>query len=136
MTTFLTRHRSWTDVPDRQVAPGLPFYESFLTSGPIRSPHDYETCPSGNWAMDITYIPMKRGFVYLAAVIDWFTRRVLSWRFHYLSLDFCIEAVEEALVRHGKPDILNTSGSQFTVHLYCVYPGSEGRINLDFHASR
>ena len=58
--------------------------------------------------MDITYIPMKRGFVYLAAVINWFTRRVLSWRFSItMEIDFCIEAFEEALVRHGKPDISN-----------------------------
>ena len=54
----------------------------------------------GNRAMDFTYIFMKRSFVYLAAAIDWFTRRVLSWR---LSLDFCIESVEEALARHGSP---------------------------------
>ena len=87
--------------------------------------------------MDITYIPMKRGFVYLAAVINWFTRRVLSWRFSItMEIDFCIEAVEEVLVRHGKPDILNNHlGSRLTVHLNCVYPGSEGRIKLDFHAS-
>ena len=66
--------------------------------------------------MDITYIPMARGFVYLAAVVDWFSRRVLSWRLSItLEADFCIEAVEEALARHGKPDIFNTDqGSQFT----------------------
>ena len=72
--------------------------------------------PNQVWAMDITYIPMKRGFVYLAAVVDWFTRRVLSWRVSItLEADFCIEAVEEALARYGKPDIFNTDqGSQFT----------------------
>ena len=66
--------------------------------------------------MDITYIPMARGFVYLAAVVDWFTRRVLSWRLSItLETAFCIEAVEEALARHDKPDIFNTDqGSQFT----------------------
>ena len=59
--------------------------------------------------MDITYIPMKRGFVYLAAVIGWVTGRVLSWRLSItLEVDFCIEAIEEALARHGKPDIFNT----------------------------
>ena len=66
--------------------------------------------------MDITYIPMARGFVYLAAVVDWFSRRVLSWRLS-ISMDasFCIEAVEEALGRYGKPEIFNTDqGSQFT----------------------
>jgi putative transposase len=68
------------------------------------------------WAMDITYIPMARGFVYLAAVVDWFSRRVLAWRVSItLEVDFCLEAVEEALARHGKPEIFNTDqGSQFT----------------------
>ena len=66
--------------------------------------------------MDITYIPMARGFVYLAAVIDWHTRRVLSWQLSItMETDFCIEAVEDALARHGKPGIFNTDqGSQFT----------------------
>jgi putative transposase len=68
------------------------------------------------WAMDITYIPMARGFVYLAAVVDWFSRRVLAWRVSItMEVDFCLEAVEEALARHGKPTIFNTDqGSQFT----------------------
>ncbi|WP_119629369.1 IS3 family transposase [Methylocaldum marinum] len=68
------------------------------------------------WAMDITYIPMRKGFVYLAAVLDWATRRVLSWRLsNSLTTDFCIEAVEEAIQRHGTPEIFNTDqGSQFT----------------------
>ena len=72
--------------------------------------------PDQVWAMDITYIPMARGFVYLAAVVDWFSRRVLAWRVSIdLAVDFCLEAVEEALARHGKPDIFNTDqGSQFT----------------------
>jgi len=72
--------------------------------------------PNQVWAMDITYIPMARGFVYLAAVIDWFSRKVLS---HQVSITmetgFCIEALQEALARHGKPEIFNTDqGSQFT----------------------
>jgi putative transposase len=68
------------------------------------------------WATDITYIPMARGFVYLAAVVDWFTRRVLSHRVSItMETDFCIEALEEALAKHGKPEIFNTDqGSQFT----------------------
>jgi putative transposase len=72
--------------------------------------------PNQVWAMDITYIPMARGFVYLAAVVDWFSRRVLAWRVSItLSVDFCLEALEEALARHGKPAIFNTDqGSQFT----------------------
>ena len=72
--------------------------------------------PNQVWATDITYIPMARGFVYLAAVVDWFTRRVLAWRVSItMEADFCIEAVEEALAKTGKPDIFNTDqGSQFT----------------------
>jgi putative transposase len=72
--------------------------------------------PNQVWAMDITYIPMVRGFVYLAAVVDWFSRRVLAWRLSItLEVEFCIEAVEEALARHGTPEIFNTDqGSQFT----------------------
>ena len=72
--------------------------------------------PNQVWAMDITYIPMARGFVYLAAVVDWFSRRVLAWRLSItLEVEFCIEAVEEALVRYGTPEIFNTDqGSQFT----------------------
>ena len=72
--------------------------------------------PNHVWAMDITYIPMARGFVYLAVVVDWATRRVLSHRVSItMEVDFCIEAVEEALAKHGKPEIFNTDqGSQFT----------------------
>jgi putative transposase len=68
------------------------------------------------WAMDITYIPMARGFVYLAAVMDWFSRRVLAWRVSItMEVDFCLDAVEEALARFGKPEIFNSDqGSQFT----------------------
>ena len=66
--------------------------------------------------MDITYIPMKRGFVYLAVVLDWATRRVLSWRLSItMEAAFCVETLEDALARHGKPEICNTDqGSQFT----------------------
>ena len=74
------------------------------------------TRPNQVWAMDITYIPMARGFVYLAAVVDWFSRKVLAWRVS-ITLDaaFCIEAVEEAIARYGRPEIFNTDqGSQFT----------------------
>jgi putative transposase len=68
------------------------------------------------WAMDITYIPMARGFVYLTAVVDWFSRRVLAWRLSItLEVEFCLDAVEEALARCGRPEIFNTDqGSQFT----------------------
>ena len=72
--------------------------------------------PNQAWAMDITYIPMAHGFVYLAAVMDWFSRRVLAWRVSItMEVDFCLDAVDEALVRHGRPEIFNTDqGSQFT----------------------
>ena len=72
--------------------------------------------PNQVWAADITYIPMKRGFVYLFAVMDWASRRVLSWRLsNTLTTDFCIEAVQEAIHRYGAPEIFNTDqGSQFT----------------------
>jgi len=68
------------------------------------------------WAADITYLPMQRGFVYLCAVMDWASRRVLAWRLsNTLTTDFCLEAVQEAVTRYGRPDIFNTDqGSQFT----------------------
>ena len=72
--------------------------------------------PNQVWSMDITYIPMRRGFLYLAAVMDWATRKVLSWRVsNTMDVEFCIEALEEALAGFGRPDIFNTDqGSQFT----------------------
>jgi len=74
------------------------------------------TRPNQVWAIDITYIPMARGFVYLAAVVDWFSRRVLAWRLSIsMDVSFCIEAVEEALGKYGAPEIFNSDqGSQFT----------------------
>ena len=68
------------------------------------------------WATDITYIPMKAGFVYLVAIMDWYSRRVLSWRLsNTLDTSFCVEALEEAFERFGQPEIFNTDqGSQFT----------------------
>ena len=74
--------------------------------------------PNQVWAMDITYVPMARGFVYLAAVVDWFSRRVLAWRLSItLEAAFCVEALEDALARHGRPEVFNTDqGSQFTSH--------------------
>ena len=74
--------------------------------------------PNQVWAMDLTYVPMARGFVYLAAVVDWFSRRVLSWRVSIsMEAAFCVEALEEALAHHGGPEIFNTDqGAQFTSH--------------------
>ncbi len=90
-------------------APGHKIYPYLLRNLDVVRPNQV-------WAMDITYIPMARGFVYLAAVLDWFSRRVLSWRLSItLEVEFCLDAVEEALARHGRPDIFNTDqGSQFT----------------------
>ena len=90
-------------------APGHKIYPYLLRGLVVERPNQV-------WAMDITYIPMARGFVYLAAVMDWFSRRVLAWRLSItLDVEFCINAVEEALARHGRPDIFNTDqGSQFT----------------------
>lgn len=89
--------------------PGHTIYPYLLRNVEINRPNQV-------WAADITYIPMKRGFVYLFAVMDWASRRVLSWRLsNTLTTDFCIEAVQEALHRYGKPEIFNTDqGSQFT----------------------
>jgi putative transposase len=74
------------------------------------------TRPNQVWAMDITYIPMARGFVYLAVVLDWFSRRVLSWRVSItMEATFCVETLQEALAKYGKPETVNTDqGSQFT----------------------
>lgn len=108
-------------------APGHKIYPYLLRKLPI-------TRPNQVWAMDITYIPMARGFIYLAAVLDWFTRRVLAWRVSItLEADFCIEAVEEALARHGTPEIFNTDqGSQFTsTDFIKVLAAREIKISMD-----
>ena len=74
------------------------------------------TAPNQVWAMDITYLPMRRGFVYLVAVLDWATRRGLAWRLsNSMTVDFCLDALEAAIRDYGSPGILNTDqGSQFT----------------------
>ena len=90
--------------------------------------------PNQVWAMDITYLPMARGFVYLAAVMDWFSRKVLAWRVS-ITMDtaFCVEAVEEALKRYGVPGIFNTDqGSQFTSEAFTGLLKEAGiRISMD-----
>lgn len=90
--------------------------------------------PNQVWATDITYIPMKRGFVYLVAIVDWFSRRVLAWRLSItLEVDFCIAALKEALFRYGKPDIFNTDqGSQFTSIAFTdVLKEADIKISMD-----
>lgn len=90
-------------------APGHKIYPYLLRNLEI-------TRPNQVWATDITYIPMAKGFVYLVAIVDWFSRRVLSWRLSItMDADFCIDALEEALAKYGKPEIFNSDqGSQFT----------------------
>lgn len=90
--------------------------------------------PNHVWCADITYIPMRRGFLYLVAVMDWASRRVLAWRLsNTMDVDFCIDAVEEAMTRHGKPEIFNTDqGSQFTSPRFTELLTDAGvRISMD-----
>ena len=92
------------------------------------------TRPNQAWAMDITYIPMARGFIYLAAVVDWFSRRVMAWKVSTtMDVHFCLEAVEEAIERHGKPEIMNTDqGSQFTSQAFTGLLKDNGiQISMD-----
>ncbi|WP_109106580.1 IS3 family transposase [Azospirillum sp. TSO35-2] len=90
--------------------------------------------PNQVWCADITYIPMRRGFLYLVAVMDWATRKVLSWRLsNTMDVAFCIEAVEEAMTRYGRPDIFNTDqGSQFTSPRFTGLLTAAGiRVSMD-----
>ena len=108
-------------------APGHKIYPYLLRGVKIERPNQV-------WAMDITYIPMARGFVYLAAVVDWSSRRVLWHRVSItMEADFCVEALEEALAKHGKPEIFNTDqGSQFTSAAFTgVLPKNGIAISMD-----
>ncbi len=108
-------------------APGHKIYPYLLRGMIIDRPNQV-------WAMDITYVPMAKGFVYLAAVVDWFSRRVLSWRVSItMEAAFCVEALEEALARHGRPEIFNTDqGSQFTSASFTgVLIGARIAISMD-----
>ena len=90
--------------------------------------------PNQVWCADITYIPMAKGFVYLVAVMDWFSRRVLSWRLSItMETDFCVEALREAMERHGRPGIFNTDqGVQFTSSAFLDELSAQGvRISID-----
>jgi len=109
-----------------QPAPGHKIYPYLLSGMKI-------TRPNQVWASDITYIPMARGFLYLVAIIDWYSRYVLSWRLsNTLDAGFCIEALQEAL-RKGKPEIFNTDqGSQFTGEAFTGLLEQYGvRISMD-----
>jgi transposase InsO family protein len=99
----------------------MPIYQKPNTSKPAKG---HKTCPYllGGlrvdrpiqvWCADITYLPMRRGFLYLVAVMDWFTRKVLAWRIsNTLEADFCIEALNEAVHRFGPPEIMNTDSQK------------------------
>lgn len=90
--------------------------------------------PNQVWCADISYIPMRRGFLYLVAIMDWASRKVLSWRLsNTMDADFCVAALEEALARYGKPEIFNTDqGSQFTSDDFIVALKDAGiRISMD-----
>ncbi|MFC7553471.1 IS3 family transposase [Pseudoroseomonas wenyumeiae] len=90
--------------------------------------------PNQVWCTDLTYIPMRRGFLYLAAVMDWATRKVLSWRVsNTMDVEFCLEALEEALARYGRPEIFNSDqGSQFTSPRFTgVLQRAGVRISMD-----
>ena len=109
-----------------QPAPGHKIYPYLLSGMEI-------TRPNQVWAADITYIPMARGFLYLVAIIDWYSRYVLSWRLsNTLDDSFCVEALEEAL-RKGRPDIFNTDqGAQFTGEAFTgLLQQHEVRISMD-----
>ena len=102
----------------------MPIYQKPNTSKPAKGHKVYPyllkglniTRPNQVWASDITYIPMRRGFLYLVAIIDWYTRKVLAWRLsNTLEADFCVEALNEALAKYDAPEIMNTDqGSQYT----------------------
>jgi len=90
--------------------------------------------PNQVWAADVTYIPMARGFMYLAVVMDWYSRKVLAWQLsNTLEADFCVAALEEALLRHGRPEIFNTDqGAQFTSQSFTdLLKSHEVQISMD-----
>lgn len=102
----------------------MPIYQRPNTSAPAKGLKTWPYLlgglvvdqPNQVWCADITYLPMRRGFLYLVAIMDWFTRKVLAWRIsNTLEADFCVEALDEAIRRFGPPGIMNTDqGSQFT----------------------
>ena len=90
--------------------------------------------PNQVWCADVTYIPMRRGFLYLVAIMDWFSRKVLAWRLsNTMEADFCVAALEEAIARYGRPDIFNTDqGSQFTSFAFTnTLKDANIRISMD-----
>ena len=112
-----------TSVP----APGHRLYPYLLRGIRVERPNQV-------WCADITYIPLARGFLYLVAIMDWSSRKVLAWRLsNTMDVQFCIEALEEALGHHGPPEIFNTDqGSQFTSWAWTQRLKAVGvRISMD-----
>ena len=120
----------------------MPIYQTPNTSKPAKGHKTYPYLlrglrverPNQVWCADITYIPMKRGFLYLVAIMDWHTRKVLAWRIsNTQEADFCVEALNEAIHRFGPPDIMNTDqGSQFTSFVWTDRLKRAGtRISMD-----
>ena len=92
------------------------------------------TRPSQVWCTDITYIPMQRGFLYLVAIMDWYSRKVLAWRLsNSMEADFCVEALKDAMAQYGPPEIMNSDqGSQFTGHEWTNALSEAGvKISMD-----
>ena len=115
--------KRWTSLPEK----GHKVYPYLLRDLLIKRPNQV-------WAADICYIPMARGFLYLVAIMDWYSRKVLSWRLsNTLDTTFCVEALEEALSRHGTPEIFNTDqGAQFTSDAFTKTLMDTGvRISMD-----
>ena len=120
----------------------MPIYQKPNTSKAAKGHKTYPyllrglrvTRPNQVWAADITYLPMRRGFLYLVAIMDWHTRKVLAWRIsNTLEADFCVEALNEAIHRFGPPEIMNTDqGSQFTSFAWTDRLRRSGvRISMD-----
>jgi putative transposase len=123
MGIFALYRRPRTTVP----AEGHRVFPYLLTGMEVARPNQV-------WEADITYLPMHRGFLYLVALVDVFSRRVMAWRLsNTLTVDFCVVALEEALERYGPPEIFNTDqGSQFTSHAFIkVLEQAKVRISMD-----
>jgi putative transposase len=119
-----------------------PIYQAPKTSEPHRQHKIYPYLlrhmtierPNQVWCADVTYIPMRRGFLYLVAIMDWASRKVLAWRLsNTMEADFCVAALEDAIARYGSPDIFNTDqGSQFTSFVFTNPLKDAGiRISMD-----
>jgi putative transposase len=120
----------------------MPIYQKPNTSRPAKGHKTYPYLlkglrvdrPNQVWCSDITYLPMRRGFLYLVAIMDWHTRKVLSWRIsNTLEADFCVEALNVAIHKFGPPEIMNTDqGSQFTSFAWTDRLRRSGvRISMD-----